>query len=255
MYLMYVDESGDPGLVNSPSRYFVLSGLVVHESHWQQYLDQLIAFRRRMQSAFGLRLSEELHAAAFISRPGGLVRIPRNDRLTIIRMFTSELAAMEQIRLINIVVDKSTKTPPCDPFVVAWRALLQRFSNTMSYRNFPGSFSSKESGMVFPDQTDIKKLTQLFRQMRRYNPVPNQTAFGIGYRNLRITNIVEDPNFRSSAHSYYIQAADLAAFLLYQKLVPNSYIRRKSAHNYFDRLAPILCRVASSSDPQGVVRL
>ena len=31
MYLMYVDESGDSGLVNSPTRYFVLTGMVVHE--------------------------------------------------------------------------------------------------------------------------------------------------------------------------------------------------------------------------------
>lgn len=32
MYFMYVDESGDPGMLVSPTRYFVLSGLVVHES-------------------------------------------------------------------------------------------------------------------------------------------------------------------------------------------------------------------------------
>ena len=36
MYLMYVDESGDVGMVNSPSRYFVLVGLVLHELRWQQ---------------------------------------------------------------------------------------------------------------------------------------------------------------------------------------------------------------------------
>jgi hypothetical protein len=30
MYFMYVDESGDPGLVGSPTRYFTLSGLVIH---------------------------------------------------------------------------------------------------------------------------------------------------------------------------------------------------------------------------------
>lgn len=36
MYLMYVDESGDIGLVNSPTHYFVLVGLVLHELRWQQ---------------------------------------------------------------------------------------------------------------------------------------------------------------------------------------------------------------------------
>lgn len=31
MYLMYVDESGDSGLLGSPTRYFVVSGIVLHE--------------------------------------------------------------------------------------------------------------------------------------------------------------------------------------------------------------------------------
>jgi hypothetical protein len=101
----------------------------------------------------------------------------------------------------------------------------------------------------------MKMVTQLMRQIRRFNPVPNQPLLGLGYRNLTITNIIENLSFRDSAHSYYIQAADLIAFLLYWKIAPNTYIQRKSAHNYFDRLTPILCRVASNSDPQGIVRL
>jgi Protein of unknown function (DUF3800) len=36
MYLMYVDESGDPGLNNSPTRYFTLTGMVVHEQRWHE---------------------------------------------------------------------------------------------------------------------------------------------------------------------------------------------------------------------------
>lgn len=34
MYLMYVDESGDVGMGEGGSDYFVLSGLVVHEGSW-----------------------------------------------------------------------------------------------------------------------------------------------------------------------------------------------------------------------------
>lgn len=44
MYLMYVDESGDPGLTSSPTRYFVLSGIVIHELRWAICLDQLNQF-------------------------------------------------------------------------------------------------------------------------------------------------------------------------------------------------------------------
>lgn len=255
MFLIYVDESGDSGLVNSPTRYFVLTGLVIHELRWQRYFDQLIDFRRRIRAKFGLRLNQEIHAAHFITRPGTLVSIKRNDRLTILREFADELASMTDLNIINIVIDKQGKLPGYDVFEMAWKVLIQRFENTMAYRNFPGPANPDERGMLFPDRTDDKKLQQLLRKMRRYNPVPNQPAYGVGYRNLILTTIIEDPNFRESHHSYFVQAADLSAYLLYQKISPNAYMRKKSGHNYFQRLDPVLCKIASRNDPHGVVYL
>ncbi|MGH9915018.1 MAG: DUF3800 domain-containing protein, partial [Pyrinomonadaceae bacterium] len=82
---MYVDESGDCGLTNSPTRYFVLTGLVVHELRWQTYLERLIDFRKHLKRLYGLRLRDELHAAHLITKPGDLVSIKRHDRLAIIR--------------------------------------------------------------------------------------------------------------------------------------------------------------------------
>ena len=255
MYLMYVDESGDCGLVNTPTRYFVLTGLIVHELRWRQYLDELVEFRRYMRQQFGLRLREEIHASAMINSPGGLVRIKRYDRLAIIRAFADELASMSDFNIINVVVDKHGKPSTYDVFGMAWKVLIQRFENTLSRRNFAGPANADERGMIFPDHTDDKKLTLLLRQMRRYNPIPNQVPFGPGYRNLALGKLIEDPNYRDSGHSYFIQAADLAAFLLYQRLVPNAYMRKKGGQHYFNRLAPILCKVASPKDPNGIVFL
>jgi len=252
---MYVDESGDSGPQNSPSRYFVLTGIVIHELRWQLYLDQLINFRRRMQQQFGLKLREEIHASAFISRPGPLVRIKRNDRLTILRMFADELATMTDLNVINIVVDKERKPATYDVFALAWKALIQRFENTLAHKNFVGPANSDDRGILLPDNTDDKKLSQLLRQLRRYNPIPNQSIYGAGYRNLILRNMIEDPIFKDSAHSHFIQAADLVAFLLYQQSSPNTYMRKKSGQNYFARLSPILCKVAAPKDPQGIVRL
>ena len=44
MYLLYVDESGDIGLDNSPTNYFCLSGLVVHELRWDATLAAVVSF-------------------------------------------------------------------------------------------------------------------------------------------------------------------------------------------------------------------
>ena len=252
---MYIDESGDTGLLDSPTRYYVLTGLVVHELRWETCLDQIVESRRRMRDKFGLKLREELHAAALITRPGPLVRIKRNDRLAIIREFADQLASLADITVVNIVVDKTGKQGDYDVFQAAWRTLIQRFENTISRRNFAGPANADERGILFPDHTDDKKLQGLLRQMRRYNPVPNRPKYGPGYRNLALANIIEDPSFKDSKHSYFIQAVDLCAFLLYQRLEPCAYMRKKSGQNYFNRMEPILCKVAAADDPLGIVTL
>jgi hypothetical protein len=65
----------------------------------------------------------------------------------------------------------------------------------------------------------------------------------------------EDPFFKDSRTSYFIQAADLAAYLLYQRLAPSSFARKHQIGKYFNYLGPVLCRVASPVDPHGIVRL
>lgn len=255
MHLMYVDESGDCGMVNSPGRYFVLTGIVLHELRWEQCRQQLIEFRRRMRHSFSLKLREEIHASAMLSKPGDMRRIKLEDRISILRFFGDELASMQDLSAINIVVDKLGKAVNYPVFEMAWRALIQRFENTISHRNFNGPANADERGLILPDHTDDKKLVALLRKLRQYNPIPNQTQFGSGFRNLKLAKVVEDPFFRDSAHNYFIQASDLIAFFLYQKLAPNAKMKRRAGHKYFDRLHPILCKKASSSDPQGVVRI
>lgn len=253
MFLMYVDESGDSGLQNSPTRYFILSGLVIHELRWTEYLNQLIQFRRNLRDKFGLKMREEIHASAFITNPGELIRIKRYDRLAILRMFADELATMPELNAINIVVDKQNKSQNYDVFENAWGALLQRFENTMRSKNFRGPANTDERGLIVPDATDNKKLTTLLRKMRRHNYVPYQ---GKGQsRNVPLQYLIEDPFFKDSANSLFTQCVDLIAYLLYQKINPNSYMKQKSGHNYFERLEPILCKVASKNDPLGIVTL
>ena len=125
----------------------------------------------------------------------------------------------------------------------------------MTHRNFRGPANADERGMVFPDMGEVKKITQTIRKMRRYNPVPNQAQMGAGFRNLVIGNLIEDPFFKDSRHSYFSQAADVAAFLLYQRFAPSTYAKKKGLSGYFQRLRPVLCTVASTTNPDGIVLL
>ncbi len=253
MYLLYADESGDIGRRHGSTRYLALSGFVVHELRWHQTLQAIVEFRRTLRRRYGLKLREEIHASNFIHKPADLRRIPKSLRLRLLRDVLDFEATLPDINIINILLDKDGKPPLDDFFENAWRALVQRFENTISHRNFPGPQNPQDLGLLIVDQTQEKKLRDLTRRMRIYNPIPSR--FGTGYLQLPITTLVEDAVHRNSLHSYFIQLCDVNAYFLYQKHEPAGYIRKKGARNYFDRLDPVLCKVASGSNPQGIVKL
>ncbi|MEP2889886.1 DUF3800 domain-containing protein [Tateyamaria sp.] len=248
VYLMYVDESGDPGNNTLQTDYFCLSGIVVHESEWRQFVDALVVFRRTMKAVYGLPIRSETHTTEFIRK--NAFGIAKHDRLSILRNFLDELAKLNSISLTNIVVDKRNKPQEFDIFEAAWRTLFQRFENTLTHGNYPGGYK-RSFGCVFTDATAGKKLSGMMRRMVVHNPVPNRQ--GEGYRNIPIQRIIEDPSERDSKTSLPIQACDVAAYFLHQRFKANSYVKRKGAAKYFDRLAPILNVHASIRNDHGIV--
>jgi hypothetical protein len=250
---MYVDESGDCGLLNSPTNYFVLSGMVIHENRWQDFANAISTFRKTLRSVYSLPLRTEIHASHFI-KSAPLSNMKRHVRLAILRNFIDEIAKLNFISITNVVVDKANKPANYDVFAVAWQALFQRFENTISYGNFPGGHRN-DFGLVLTDATDGGKLQKMVRRMSVHNPIPNTAWYGPGYRNIPILRIIEDPHAKDSSKSHFIQACDVTAYFLLQKFKPNSFIRRSGAQNYLDRLAPVLNKQASKSHPLGVVML
>jgi hypothetical protein len=199
-----------------------------------------------------LKLREELHAGDMLHKPGERARIPKSIRLKILREALDFQSALPDVSIVNIVVDKLGKPLDFDVFDVAWVTLIQRFHNTISYKNFPGPQNPDDRGLLVVDQTEERKLRGISRRMRRYNPVPSM--FGPGARPIPITTLVEDAVHRNSLHSYFIQLADVNAYFLYQRFQPCGYVKRKGGRNYFNRLRPVLCTVASRSDADGIVR-
>jgi len=108
MYLMYVDESGDTGLENSPTRYFVLSAIVLHELRWKQILSDLVVFRQMLRVTKGLKLREEIHCTDFINKPGELIRIKRNDRIDILKKCMDWLNQQGDLSIYSVIIDKQT---------------------------------------------------------------------------------------------------------------------------------------------------
>lgn len=265
MYLMYVDESGDSGLPSdgSPTRYFCLSGLVVHELRWQDVLSALTLFRRWVRRRYNIQLEDELHHAEMVGKQkklaASITSLAKHQRLAVVRNHADELARIHDLSIVNIVVDKATGKITDKELVFrgAWYRLFQRFENTIQRHNFPGPSNPSDRGIVFPDRTDGERLRRYMNQMRVRNPIriPGQTAGSFSYDDRPIQSLIEDPIVRDSHHSYFVQAADLCAFLLKQHIEPSGFMMKHGGGAYFRRLDPILCKVASFSDPLGIVRL
>jgi hypothetical protein len=249
---MYVDESGDTGLNNSPTEYFALTGLVVHESRWRDLLDAHVSFRRTMKAVHGLPMRTEIHASEYIRSPP-VKGMAKHVRLAILRNLIDELAKLNYLSITSVIVDKRGKPAGYDVFDFAWKTLFQRFENTMQHGNLPGSHAT-DKGMLIVDNTDGQKLQGLVRRMAVINYIPS-IIFPGTTRNLPILRIVEDPHNKDSKNSYFIQSCDACAFFLHQMYKPNSYVKRKSAQNYYKKLAPVLNSSASRKNALGIVEL
>jgi hypothetical protein len=63
VYLVYMDDSGDPGVhPGSPTPAFTVSCVLVRDAHWTSLFEDMIRFRRYLRANFGLRMRQEVKA-------------------------------------------------------------------------------------------------------------------------------------------------------------------------------------------------
>ena len=82
--------------------------------------------------------------------------------------------------------------------------------------------------------------------MTAINFVPSKYGnWGDGHKNknIAVSHLIEDPLFKPSHHSYFLQFADVVAFSLLKKEVPPSpNVTRYGLDKMFDLLKPVLVR-------------
>ncbi len=252
MYIMYVDESGDTGIKPGSSEYFILSALIIHEKRWNSFIKSFIDFRRSVNKATGFKVREEIHTQVMINgRIDANKGIDRNKRILILRNTIDWISTQEFVRILNIIVDKKSFTDSKIVFERGWSTLIQRFENTLKNTNFPDCSSSDDQGLIIADNTNGEDLRKLTRKMRSYNPIPSK--YQSEPRNIPINRIIEDPVFRDSRHSYFIQIVDVIAYFTGQYIKPNKVIKKQGAKGYFERFESVMCKEASPKDPFGRV--
>ncbi len=252
LYLLYVDESGDPG-PKGKGEHLVLAGLIIHESRWPQCFRILKELRVALRDEYGIKRDAELHADNNIAGRGALWgrRWSVAERVRLFQLVVEAVTQMPGVRTINVCVRKTAKQFEGQPgrrvYEKAWTFMLQRFHNYVDRARMRGA---TDSGMVIHDSGHEVEIRRLMRKLRVYNPVPSQ--FGGASRNIPLLTLIEDPVPRHSFHAQFIQLCDYLAFALLRREEPIA--KYPGLEAVFDFTAPIVLKEAAKTDPEGVVR-
>jgi hypothetical protein len=131
----------------------------------------------------------------------------------------------------------------------AYERLLNRINRTMQAKD--------EYAMLLCDEGNDWEYITHTRRIGVYNPIPSQYGTwmdGKSSKNLTTDRIIEDPLFKKSHQSTYIQLVDFCSYAL---LRHDKHLDSKNAvglHEAFPLLEPVCFKQAAPKNPFGVIR-
>ena len=237
MHLVYIDDSQDCPL-------YCFSALAVPADQWLTTFRAVKEWRRRLRDTDGIRVTKELHAWKFVSGRGDIAKrvVPKGRRCQLFREALAFLAGLSHLRLFNCCREHRQDW--------AFERLLNRINRTMQAW---GSLA-----ILICDEGKESDYTRLVRKMSVFNPIPSQYGVwqdtGRATKNIPIDRIIEDPFFKKSERSYFIQMSDFCAYALLRREKPVPSKTKYHLDSAFLQLEPICVKEASPRDPLGVIR-
>lgn len=257
MHVVYYDESGDDGFPSYASPLFVLSAVYCPALDWRENFDILAQFKRQVSKDFNLPFQLEIHTKELLlnKKPYAPLRLSDAERVEIVSRFC-QVAAQLSLRCITTAVIKPWIKKA--DFAVLDKALS--YSVNRIETDLRGSPANRF--LIITDDGRVAKMRSTTRRMQKINYVPSQFQPGAYSREIR--HLIEDPLPKDSRESYFIQLADMTAFLFYALAAHETGVallpKRSPAGldcafilTCLQTLKPILNLKASSSHPYGLV--
>jgi hypothetical protein len=226
MHLIYVDDSRDEELC-------VFSALALPVDQWHEAFGQVRQFRRDLKCAYGIYVYKELRAWKFVSGRGQISDriVTKSQRCTIFHQALEVVARLPGARLFNAVFPRQE-----DEKAFEW--MVNRINRTLK--------GWGSHGVLVCDEGKEIAYTRLVRRMYVFNPIPSQFGTwpdtGEFWRNIPLDRTVEDPFFKESSQSYFIQLVDFAAYALLHRERPIPSKTKYGLDKSFSILGPILVR-------------
>ena len=247
MHIFYVDESYDLQKV-------VLTAVFMEDAHWRPAFEATKEFRRQLAKTHGIYVYKELHAHSFIRDcSDGISKRAKLSLAVRRQIFESVLTHMRSlpIRVLNVCLDVARWGTPNRTHEICVERLANRVQATMK--------AEKSYAVIVFDEGRQYEITRLTRKMSVFNYIPSRFGTwqdtGDSHKNIRVDRLIEDPVFKPSHASYFLQLADFAAFsLLKQETTATPFATRWGYNTLFPILRPVLFLRAAGPDPMGIVR-
>jgi len=259
MHLVYYDESGDDGFPAYASPLFVLSAVYCPALDWRENFDIIAGFKRQLSKDFNLPFQLEIHTRELLlnKKPYAPLRLTGAERTEIVMRFCQIAAQLSLLAISTVVIKPWIKK---SEFPVLDRALS--YSVNRIETDLQGSSANRF--LIITDDGRVAKMRATTRRMQKINYVPSQYDSTPYQRDIR--HLIEDPLPKDSKESYFIQLADMLAFLFYAHtahVTGLASLPHRSPpelnQNFIVRclelLKPMLNLKASSTHPYGLVRI
>ena len=235
VFLIYIDESYDP-------RYFAYAAVFVPVDKWNDIFQKLLSWRQSLHKNHGIDANAEIHSTEFVGGRGQpITNRDKNYRAKLFNSFIKEIENLPHIRIINgITIDKRRHEKLFKYFVT-------RINNTLQKHN--------AYGILICDEGDESKLISMVRRLKKENQIWSCYSLGES-RSCPLDHIIEDPLFKTSKSSYFIQMADMIAFSLLRNEHPIQGHTMPEVQKAFENLDKVLVKEAFAKDPRrkGIVR-
>ena len=230
MHLVCVDDSkGD--------RLACFAALIIPATEWRNAIDHLHNTRRHMRDSDGLFIRREIHATDFLTERGRVA-----DRF---------LPLAARVRLFNFMLSSITRLPGAQiMYACSHKSQEDRLFEYLLNRIQRNMQACDSSAMIFSDEG--KQYDAILRARRKANYIPSR--YGTAPINRPMDRIIEDINYRDSARSYFVQAADCLAFTLLRHESPTPRLQPFGFPDSIRITEPAIVKQANRNDELGIIR-
>ncbi len=163
------------------------------------------------------------------------------DRWKLMEEYAETIGQNAAFTLITVVIDKTKSgLQPEDYLTTAVTKLYQAFDEFLK--------ANGSNGILFFDRANERHINTHVRKLL------GTGASGETVPGVRIGWVIEDPIFRVSSDSMFIQSADVAAYTLKEKEFPQAFRQKHQAHKIFARKLSTICFQSKIADEDGIIR-